>query len=241
MFFCKCLLMFPFAGLRLLIAGLLDVLNGGLGINIFQPFIKKQNFFKNKILPFLFIHSLDRVRTWIRIRICIDLKCWIRIRTETHAERIPYTVKIYRQDSISLFSLNPLWSANLWRGPLTNVRTMYKIVHIYDYVLTVCILITKITVWSKPVLRVWEAGSGSESASKLSKARSRFPKAQNKAMEGLGRSQWKRECSKWSRGGSKWSRGGSVTPVVADSHHCDEEQDLDLDPHHSEKSDPDPH
>jgi hypothetical protein len=30
-------------------------------------------------------------------------------------------------------------------------------------------------------------------------------------------------------------------PVVADSHQCDEEQDLDQDPHHSEKSDPDPH
>ncbi len=30
-------------------------------------------------------------------------------------------------------------------------------------------------------------------------------------------------------------------PVVADSHHFDEEQDPDADPHQSDKSDPEPH
>ncbi len=55
---------------------------------------------------------------------------------------------------------------------------------------------------------------------------------------------------------SKWSHGGPRTltieawrlhtpeiciPVVADSHHVDEERDPDPHPHYREKSDPDPH
>ncbi len=50
-------------------------------------------------------------------------------------------------------------------------------------------------------------------------------------------------------GGSKWSRAGSVRrPVVADSHHFDEDQDpdnqqsekTDPNPYYSEESKPDP-
>ncbi len=42
----------------------------------------------------------------------------------------------------------------------------------------------------------------------------------------------------WRRGGT--DRAVECRPVVADSHHFDEEQDLDPDPHYSEKSDQDP-
>jgi hypothetical protein len=49
-------------------------------------------------------------------------------------------------------------------------------------------------------------------------------------MEGHGRLQW----------GLKMRRAGSCRPMVADLHHCDEEQDPDPDPHQSEHSDPDP-
>ncbi len=41
-------------------------------------------------------------------------------------------------------------------------------------------------------------------------------------------------------GRSQSRPGGCRQVVVADSHHFDEEQDLDADPHQSEKRDPDP-
>ncbi len=50
-----------------------------------------------------------------------------------------------------------------------------------------------------------------------------------------------RERWQWRQRGSKWRRGGVCWPVVADSHHTDEEQGPDPDPHQNGKSDPDPH
>ncbi len=78
-----------------------------------------------------------------------------------------------------------------------------------------------------------ESTAGSRSAS-ISKFRS-YMKAQNRAMECRG-------CSQWSRGGPNkaWR---VCRPVVADSHHEEQnpDPDLALNPHQSEKSDPDPH
>jgi hypothetical protein len=75
-------LMSPFFGVEASVAGLLDVLHRGLGINIFQPLIKKQNVFNSKFYHCCWIV----IRTVIRMRICIYLKHWIRIRIEIHAD-----------------------------------------------------------------------------------------------------------------------------------------------------------
>jgi hypothetical protein len=74
---------------------------------------------------------------------------------------------------------------------------------------------------------MWEAGSDSASNSEPDPdANFRNCGAQNESKKGHGRSQ---------------SRpGGCRQVVVADSHHFDEEQDQDADPHQSEKRDPDP-
>ncbi len=71
----------------------------------------------------------------------------------------------------------------------------------------------------------WEAGSRSESASELSKAGSEFVEAQNKAMEYAPRTL---PMEKWRLKMEPWR---VCMPVVADSHHSDEEQELNQDPH----------
>ncbi len=63
----------------------LDVLCGGLGIIEFQFLIKKhEDNFSFKFCLFLIIKTLVWIRIHIRIRIV--LKCWILIRSETHAD-----------------------------------------------------------------------------------------------------------------------------------------------------------
>jgi hypothetical protein len=83
---------------------------------------------------------------------------------------------------------------------------------------------------------LWDAGSGSGSNSKADPHPSQYAAAEvhNGAMDGRRRSQWRRS-------GLKWSRGGSLdwTNSVAESHHFDEEQDPDPDPHYRQNSDPD--
>jgi len=58
----------------------LDILYGGLGIGKLQFFIKKNLIFFSAVFffQFLVIKALDR--NWIRIRIGLQPKGWIRIR-----------------------------------------------------------------------------------------------------------------------------------------------------------------
>ncbi len=75
--------MSSFDGWRLFCS--LNVLQGGLGKNSWQFWIKARIFFAVKFYIFWSSEPWARIWNWIRIR--IDLKCWIRIwiRVETSA------------------------------------------------------------------------------------------------------------------------------------------------------------
>ncbi len=109
---------------------------------------KTKRFFNCKILPFLLDRDPHRYPD-------ADLHLPKILDTDPHWNPCGSITLLKYNGKILFHYSQPTVIREFMTGsPLTNVRTMYKIVHIYEYVLTVCILITKMTVWSKPILRV---------------------------------------------------------------------------------------
>jgi len=63
--------------------------------------------FVTRILFNFFLH-FDHEKTWIRIRIHIDLKCWIRIRIEINTDPKHCPITPFK-DSLSMWHNSQSW------------------------------------------------------------------------------------------------------------------------------------